>query len=366
MTGSRILVDARLPWGSGIGRYVQNILPPVARRLEADSFTLLVVPGDEARARSATATNRNIVVQPVPIAPFTLAEQFSLERLAASHDLTWFTNYWVPLRWKGRFVATVHDLLHIDPLFPASSAKRMLARQAFRKVQRDAGHVIFVSRFSAATFTHAIGAPRAFSIVHHGIDHAGTALAQPADRSRTRIALAVGAFKAHKNLALLLDAWREANVADWTLTLVAPNDNVLSSVDVSAAAQRLPQVSILRGIDDAALNDLYATCGFVLVPSRYEGFGLPLLEAMRAGAPVVSSTAPALVEVASGALLPFVDPADRTGWVDAIRSMAASCGPSDAWQRAVADRNRAIAETFTWSRAADETAAILTSDLERG
>jgi glycosyltransferase involved in cell wall biosynthesis len=365
MASARILIDARLPWGSGIGRYVQNILPPVARRMSSDTFTLAVFRADEARARAATALCQNVTVKAVPIAPFSLSEQLSLEPLARNHDLTWFTNYWVPLRWRGRFVATVHDLIHVDPQFPASAFKRALARLTFRKVQRHAAQVIFVSRFSATTFVRTFGAPANFSIVHHGIDHGGSAFERPTERARTRMALVVGAFKAHKNLAMLLRAWQKADLHDWELTLVAPSDPVLSSVDISAAAERTPRVRVLRGIDDAALADLYTECGFVLVPSRYEGFGLPLLEAMSAGAPVVASTAPALVEVASGALLPFVDPADGEGWVQAIRSMAHTCGPSNAWQQMISERNRAVARSFTWERAADATAGVLRAALQR-
>jgi len=354
-----ILVDARLPWGSGIGRYVRNIVPPVAARMPSAGFTLLVSPADAERATAIVASSTNITVRTTPIGPFSLREQVVLPRLAREYDLTWFTNYWVPLRWPGRFVTTVHDLIHLEPSFPASTAKRIAAARTFAKVRRDAAHVVFDSRFSARVFDKYVGAPRAASVVHLGIDHAGTPDLPSPGQERGRTALAVAASKEHKNLPLLLSAWQEAQLEGWQLTIVTPNDNLRSSIDLTEQAERTANVRILRGISDAELDALYASAGFVLVPSRYEGFGLPLLEAMRAGAPVVSSIAPSMVEVASGALIPFVDADDREGWVRAIRATAAECGPSTEWQQAVSDRNRAVAHSFTWNRAALLTAGIL-------
>lgn len=358
MSNRSILVDARLPWGSGIGRYVRNIVPRVAARMPAVRFTLLVSPDDAEHASALVAADAHIAVRTTTARPFSLREQAELPALARKYDLTWFTNYWVPLRWRGRFVATVHDLIHLDPRFPASRAKRFVAARTFAKVGRDAAHVIFVSRFSERVFTAEIGAPRAGSVVHHGIDHAG--ISSPSTiRDRGRTALVVAAAKEHKNLPLLLDAWREAAPVGWQLTVVTPADDLRSSIDLTGQVRDGAAIRVLRGISDAELGELYATAGFALVPSRYEGFGLPLLEAMQAGTPVVSSTADALVEVASGALIPFVDPDDRVGWVQAIRAMAVGCETAGEWQQAVSARNRVIAKGFTWDEAGTRTAAIL-------
>ncbi len=363
----RILIDARLPWGSGIGRYVCNIVPPVAARLPETSFVLLVAPADAARAAAAVAGCPNVHIQETGIRPFSMQEQLSLPALARGYDLTWFTNYWVPLRWRGRFVATVHDLIHLDPAFPASPVKRLLAVRAFARIRSAAAHVIFVSRFTARAFERRIGAPPPASVVHHGIDHAvgpthvSVSVADP--NSRKRMALTVGAAKEHKNIPLLLEAWQELDVPDWRLVVVTPADDLRSSIDLAKLADGIENVEVLRGIGDAELDDLYARAGFVVIPSRYEGFGLPLLEAMRAGAPVISSTADALVEVASGALIPFVAPADRTGWVQAMGHMVAQYERHDEAAAAVVAHNAAIAQAFTWDRAAELTAGILTRAL---
>ena len=359
MTRQRVLVDARLPWGSGIGRYVRNIVPGVATRLPDVDFSLLVSPTDVLRARNADLGG-NVRIIASAIRPFSLTEQLQLPALAAGHNLTWFTNYWMPLLWRGRAVTTVHDLMHLDPRFPASNARRFAATQTFAKVRRDAAHVVFVSRFTAREFEARVGQPNASTVVHHGIDHQG--MMHPVTSApRGRTALVVAASKEHKNLSLLLDAWALAGVPEWKLTIVMPDDNLRSSVDLADQAACMPQVRLLRGISDDALGTLYGETGLVLVPSRYEGFGLPLLEAMRAGAPVISSTAEALVEVASGALIPMVSPADIHGWAEAIR--IAITLRNTATEAAIIERNRTVACAFTWDRAADRTASVLSDEL---
>lgn len=367
MTSRRILIDARLPWGSGIGRYVQNIVPRVAALMEDTGFTMLVAPEDAAFARGVLGAASNVSISPVTIRPFSIAEQTVFPRLGKQHDLTWFTNYWVPLRWSGDFVTTVHDLIHLDRRFPASFARRMAARLTFSKVRRSAAHIVFVSRFTGRTFEQLVGRPAQATVIHHGIDHNGSAKADGAeDRSRSKVALVVAAAKEHKNLPLLLSAWRRADLTDWRLLIITPGDDLRSSIDLSGQLTANPGIEIRSKVSDAELAAAYADAGMVLVPSRYEGFGLPLLEAMAAGAPVISSTAEALVEVSSGATMPFASADDEDGWVTAIRRLSASCGPSDRWQEDVCARNRSIAQGFTWTKAAEATAGVLAATLRNG
>jgi glycosyltransferase involved in cell wall biosynthesis len=258
--------------------------------------------------------------------------------------------------------------MHRDPRFPASPIKRFAAARTFEKLRRDAAHIIFVSRFTAREFEARIGTPQQGDVVHHGIDHVAYSdvSASTGDQARSRFAFIVSATKEHKNLAIALDAWERAALPDWQLVIATPGDALRSSVDLSAQMERIADVRVLRGITDAELYKLYAQAGFVLVPSRYEGFGFPLLESMRMGAPVVSSTAEALVEVAAGALIPFVAAADRDGWVQAIRRMGERCGPSDAWQTQLDRHNVKVASHYTWDRAATQTAGILDDVLQKG
>jgi len=323
---TRLLVDARVGWGSGIGRFVINAVPGVARAMTDVHFDVMVEEQNAVRAIQAFSEVPNITVCPVGIPPFSVREQIALPKLATGYDLTWFTNYWVPLAWKGPFVTTVHDLLHLDrELFPVSLIKHTLARKTFLKSKHDARAVMFVSRFSERMFHDQIGIPLASHAIHSGIDHNDwpAVIQRPWHAKEHRIVV-VAAAKAHKNFQMILDAWARARISsDWQLTIVTPSEQLRSSIDVAALADGKRIIDLRQGISDAELRNLYDAAAVVITPSLYEGFGFPLLEGLQAGAWCISSTADALVEIAEGAFVQFVNGRDLEGWIAALEGSCA-------------------------------------------
>lgn len=357
----RLLVDARVGWGHGIGRVIANTVPQIAQQNPDWQIGALVPPDDLAAAQTAFAAAGNVEIVPCAISPFSLAEQSRLERYADGYDLTWFTNYWVPLGWRTPFVATVHDMLHLMPeLLPASYLRRVLARQTFAKVRRDARAVLFVSRFTQSEFTRLIGAPRHGVAIRLGGDHLDYPERRPL-QSRSRRLIVVAASKKHKNFALLLDAWRAARIAQhWTLTIVTPADALFrSSVDITETAAAAGNVEIRRGVDNAELAELYGDSAILLMPSRYEGFGLPLLEGLIAGTWCVSSNAGAMVEVAQGAFVDFVNATDRNGWISAIEQACSLVDQGAIDLDALIRHNADIAARFSWHDTARDVADVL-------
>ena len=362
----RLLIDARIGWPHGIGRVISNTVPLIALAHPDWQIDALVGPDDLDIARAAFAIAPNVTVVSCEIHGFSMAEQTRLERHAAGHDLTWFTNYWVPLRWRTPFVATVHDMLHLMPeLLPASRVKRLLSQRTFAKVRRDARTVIFVSRFTQQEFTRMVGAPAHGVAIPLGGDH----LDYPPPRrlgDRTRRLIVVAQPKKHKNFALLLQAWQRAQIADhWRLTIVTPDDAMLrSSIDLDAlagagGARQAGRIEVRRGIDNAELSALYGDSAILLMPSRYEGFGLPLLEGMRAGALCVSSNAGAMVEVAQGAFVSFVNATDGTGWTAAIERACRMIDDAQLDLDTLVAHNAAHAAGFRWRDTARAIAATL-------
>lgn len=362
----RILIDARIGWGHGIGRVIGNTVPLIALAHPDWQIDALVEAKDMDVARSAFANAPNVTVVCCDVAAFSMGEQTRLQRHALGYDLTWFTNYWVPLRWRTPFVATVHDMLHLMPdLLPASRPKRWLAGATFAKVRRDARAVMFVSRFTQQEFTRMVGPPAHGVSIVLGGDHLAYPPRRPL-RDRTRRLIVVAASKKHKNFALLLEAWRQTRVPDhWRLTIVTPEDTMFrSSIDMDSLtgttdAQRTRRIEVRRGIDNDELSTLYGDSAILLMPSRYEGFGLPLLEGMRAGALCVSSNAGAMVEMAQGAFVSFVNATDVTGWTAAIERACGLVDDGEIDLDALMTHNAAHAARFRWS----ETARVIATTL---
>jgi glycosyltransferase involved in cell wall biosynthesis len=361
----RIAVDARLPWGSGIGRNVANCLPRIARTLPDCDFTVIVADRELQLARTTTDGLPNVTVQVSTMAPFSIAEQTRLPALYASYDLTWFTNYWVPLAFRRPFVATVYDLLHLEAdLFPAGRIKRQLSQMTFAKLSREARGLTFISQFSKRAFIARFGAKVPMSIAGIGIDHDGWQPFDPENPpAKSPRILLVAAAKKHKNFAIALEAFSRARLSEhWTLTVVTPNDALRTSIDLAVVAGNSDRIVIKQGLSNDALRSHYGESAIVLMPSRYEGFGLPLVEGLQAGAQCISSTAEGLKEVGEGADVTFVDPDDLDGWVAAIEAQCARFDAGDI-DPAVTAANMRHAMRYRWDDVARTTAAMIADAL---
>lgn len=360
-----ILVDARLSWASGIGRYVANTLPRVARNLPDCSFEVLYERAEENRVRAAIAASPNVIATPNDTPVFTLPEQWRIGRAARRHDITWFTNYWVPLAFRRPFIAAVHDMIHLEPsLFPASRVKRALSRRTFAHVAAHARGIAFGSRFTRREFERRFGHAPHGIVTGYGIDHDGWQSERSAClREKQRRILLVASAKAHKNFDTAIAAFHRARIEnDWRLTLVVPEQKLRSSIDLMALGAGRDRIDVGYGLSDAQLQDRYAEAAIVLMPSRYEGFGLPLAEGLQAGARCISSTARSLVELGYGAEVGWVNDDDVDGWVLALER---ECAAFDArgMDPAVQTRNMAVVAEYKWNQVADRTATLISMSL---
>lgn len=362
----RILVDARVGWGSGIGRYITNTVPLVAALQSESQFDVVVNEQDLASAEQEFGSLPNVAIRMSSIMPFTFQEQTSFSRLSQGYDLTWFTNYWVPQNWRGRYIVTVHDLLHLRrDLFTASLLRRASAWLTFRKIARGASGISFASRFSQREFESRFGTVEVSRVHHCGLDHVGWPMFDPQKPPRKeRLVLTVGATKRHKNFDIVLKAWNRSELAkDWSLVVVSPDGLLRSSIDLHALHTGARPVEFLQGVSNDELRELYRRAAVFLMPSLYEGFGIPLMEAMQAGAICVSSNADALIEVSQGGFLNVVGGHDLDGWVEALHS---SCGLVDRDADCLAvlqTHNMQYASRFRWHKVAEATTDLISHAL---
>jgi glycosyltransferase involved in cell wall biosynthesis len=236
-------------------------------------------------------------------------------------------------------VVTVHDLavLRWPEAFPRWH--RLYGRTGLRRVLHSADAVIAVSEFTKAETVELVGVPPdRIRVIPNGVDAvfsrsaAETDSSTPQDEaSRGEYVLVVGTLEPRKNLGRAEEAARVAGVE---LRVVGARG--WGGVDVAGWVGAVP---------DATLAALYRGARCVVYPSLYEGFGLPVLEAMASGVPVVTSAGTAMEETAGGAAV-LVDPRD-------VASLAAGIGEANERRAELVSLGLARAAEFTWERAAD-------------
>jgi glycosyltransferase involved in cell wall biosynthesis len=253
-----------------------------------------------------------------------------------------------------RSVLVIHDLAALRHPEAYSPAYRAYQRLMLPALARRARLLITVSDFSRRELVEFVGVPpERIEVIPGGVDERfGPAAQADTDTVRAHYrlerpyALAVGTLSARKNLDVLEEAARELDRHGIELVLAGSERGYLRSGPVTL--RRLGYVL------DRHLPGLYAGALALAMPSRYEGFGLPCLEAMACGTPVVASRSGALPETVGDAGL-LVDPDDRDAFAKAL--LTAACDEPLRERLTLAGRERAAA--FPWTRTAELTDATL-------
>jgi glycosyltransferase involved in cell wall biosynthesis len=248
-------------------------------------------------------------------------------------------------------VVTVHDLAWLR----VQAHTRPYARAYFGTLQarayRSAAAVVCDSAFSAAEYRELVEADRPVEVVYPGVDERFARIARAPDEAP--FALVVGTVEARKNLLALVEALPELSAL--RVVSVGPFTPYVERVRARAAELGVAGRLDLRGYVSLEERDrLYASATLALIPSRYEGFGYALAEAMCAGLPALAARASSLPELA-GADVPLIDPDDSAGWVTAIRRVLDDRAAAES--RAAALRATAIAR-FAWPAAAQRMLAV--------
>lgn len=360
----RILFDARTATAHfpGIGRYVRCLTEALLGSLEtSDRMIVLTPPGRQL----PLPDNRVLIRRRSRIhalSPFSTGH-LSRQIDRGAPDLIHLPFPLVPLVTRRPLVVTVHDCIPLDR--PGLEAWRgKLAWWVFgRAMLRRADRIIAVSQTVATGCGRRFGDAMAAktTVVHHGVEPHFTPSPTPAIKTfceRKLIPdhyfLYVGSDRPHKNISVLLKMLATAHETAMLPLVIAGMQSDTVNLRREVARLRLQErVYWLGEIAEADMPTLYSGARALLFPSLDEGFGLPLLEAMACGTPVICSAIPTLREVGGQAAI-TVHPLDPVEWRKAAFLMVTS----HSWYEEVRARGLAHVAEFTWKRTAAETLAV--------
>ncbi len=367
-------IDARFygPHGKGLGRYVQKLIEHLEKLESPHAFTVFLRRENWNRYVPQNPRFHKVLAD---IPWYSVKEQLLLPSLMRreSIDLMHFPHYNVPLFYRKPFLITIHDL--IVSRFPTRRASTLgplpfaLKQAAYRTVIRSAvhraRHILTVSEFSKREIMHHFGTPAdAITVTYEAADPVPAAPREDPWAEKHRqyapYLLYVGNAYPHKNLEGLLEAFVRVR-ARWQqplrLVLVGKMDYFYERVRRQAHELGLSEIVVFPGyVEDDELQSLYRHALLYVFPSFDEGFGLPPLEAMRAGVPVLSSNRSCLPEILGNAAAYF-PPEDP----EAIASAILALLRDPEQQKVLRERGFAQAEKYRWDDLARTTLGVYTT-----
>lgn len=359
-----IEVTAAVRQGAGIGRYVRELLRALARAGEANEYRLFYASP-----------------HPIPYPLPELPSRFTARRLPF-HDI-WLARLWhraqapVPVEWitgpidlyhapdftlppvRARSVLTVHDLSFVrDPQSAPPGLRHYLNTVVPRSVRR-ADHLIAVSNGTRDDLVDLCQtSPEKITVLYEGVDSIFKPTRDPAVRSKYNLGSApyvfsVSTIQPRKNYRRLIQAFA-ALPPDLNLVIAGDKgwlyDDILAEAEQPAVRGR---VRFIGSVPDRDLPALYTEAAAFAYPSLYEGFGLPLLEAMACGTPTLASNVSCLPEVAGGASV-LVDPYRVESIAEGLKQLLVE---PDPW----VDKGLARAAQFRWDDMATRLIALYKS-----
>jgi glycosyltransferase involved in cell wall biosynthesis len=345
---------------TGVGSFITEVLARLPRedvavvsfaytRIYLEQFKSLLPPGVAATRRPIPSRTTRRLWKRIDWPP--------IEFWTGPVDVVHGPNFVVPPSRHAAEIVTVHDLTPVR--YPEFCDENTVQYpQLIRRAIRRGAHVHTVSEYVGEEVAEAFGVERdRIHVVHNGVSdvtegdpNAGTRLAGAA-----RYVLALGTIEPRKNLAMLVRAFDAIadRHPDVHLVLAGARGWRMSEFDLALRDARHAERVVVSGrVDDTQRADLLAGATVLAYPSLYEGFGLPPLEAMASGVPVLATSVGALPEILGDAAL-LVPPSD-----DALVDGLAQVLEDEGLRRRLKARGTARAAQFSWDRCTDELVAV--------
>jgi glycosyltransferase involved in cell wall biosynthesis len=356
----RIAIDARKLRDYGIGTYVRNLLRHLSREDQATDYVVLYNEADR-ELLGELGENFRLVLESSP--GYSVREQITIPRDLRREraDLFHAPHYVLPPLTPCKSVVTIHDCIHLR--FPQYLPNRLgyaYARSFLWTATHRSDRVITVSEASKRDILEYFNVPaEKIDVIYNGIDERFGNPPPEEDVNRVReryqlhgpFVLYAGNIKPHKNLGRLIEAFhvlRASGPEFDSVKLVIIGDEIAKYAALRHAVHRYKlhkHVRFFGFVPGSTLAILYRLAAVFVFPSLYEGFGLPPLEAMASGTPVITSNVSSLPEVVGDAAV-LIDPLRPDAIADALRRVLSDSGLRDDLRQ----RGLTRARHFSWER----------------
>jgi len=355
----RIAIDARKLHDYGIGTYVRNLLRQLARQDTANEYVVFCRDADWEAVEELGPRFRPVVEN---AGAYSIREQVALpiDLRRESAELFHAPHYVLPPLTQCRSVVTIHDCIHLRfPQYLPSRIGYAYARGQMWMATHKAARVITVSEASKRDILRYFRVPESrIDVIYNAIDERfwqqpdAEEIARVRERYRLNnpFVLYAGNIKPHKNLERLIEAFhllrQTPAMKDVELLIIGDEISKYASLRRAVHRHKLHKyVRFFGFVSDQTLAALYRLAAVFVFPSLYEGFGLPPLEAMASGTPVIVSNVSSLPEVVGDAAL-LIDPYEPAAIAEAMQRVL----DNGALASDLSRRGLARAREFSWER----------------
>jgi glycosyltransferase involved in cell wall biosynthesis len=355
---ANIVIDLRMISSSGIGTYCRNVVPRVMAL--CPEYHYLLIGQQKELAGVGIFPSERVAIRESHARIFSPQEQMALFKPSRfGQPLFWATQFNIPFFSSGRLLVTIYDVMHLaQPHLAGGRHKVAVIRFFLWMTKLRAASIITISEFTRQEIIKYTGIRgELINAIHLGVDQFWSSVDGPSPPRARPYFLFVGNVKPHKNIAGLLRAFEQLMpVLDHELLIVGRREGfVTGDAQVGALAERLgPLVSFTGYISDSELRQLIAGATALVLPSFYEGFGLPPLEAMAVGCPTIVSQVASLPEVCGTASL-YCDPLDP----QSIARQMARVAKEPGLREQIVAAGKAHAAKFQWEATARAHVKIL-------
>lgn len=362
----KIVIDAR-EWSTTTGTYVRHLVDQL-QEVDTDlshRYVVLMKPKDIDTWEPSSKRFSKLVS---PYKEFTFAEQIGLlvQLIRLKPDLVHFAIVQQPILYQGTTVTTMHDLTTLRFDNPSKNTAVFRFKQmVYRWVNFIAAHksraIITPTEYVKDDVAKVLRLNSRKITVTYEAGEPISAAAEPIDELvNTQFIMYVGRPNPHKNLGRLIEAYAklQEDMPELHLVLAGKRDALFKRHEREVERLGLRGVHFTGRVSDGQLRWLYEHTAAYIFPSLSEGFGLPALEAMSHGAPVVSSNATCLPEV-YGQAAQYFDPRDVDDMAAAIKKVVTS----NATRQRLITAGKQQAKRYSWKRMAEQTLAIYHSVL---